>query len=223
MAQTNEEGGNQVTISTTGIFFTSTFGAGAVLCPIDTFAIAPVLSLQRRLFVNIDGFAYLAFIQNERTLTSGSCQHGSATQPRDLTSVLETRMVLWQIHPDGSYRSTVVEESKSSGQLSNSTPLGSSTGAIIPDGLGGVLLSVRQSRNVEEGNVSAGRDESFRSRTQVRTPGVRIFDITGCSEPLRAPNNPATPAPTGTGAGHSTVTPRKRCGMSGSCVAVLEP
>jgi outer membrane protein assembly factor BamB len=112
-----------------------------------------------RLFVNIDGFAYLAFTKTERTLTSGSCPPGSVIQPRDVTSVFQARMVLWQIHPDGSFRSTVVEESQVAGPLLNSTPLASPTGAIIPDGLGGVLLSVRRSRNVEEGDVRPVRDE----------------------------------------------------------------
>ena len=118
-----------------------------------------VPTVASRLFVNIDGFAYLAFTQSERTLTSGSCRPGSAIRRRDLTSVLETRMLLWQIHPDGNYRSTVVEESKSSAPFSNSAPFASPTGAIIPDGLGGVLLSVRRSRNVDEGDVRAVGDE----------------------------------------------------------------
>jgi hypothetical protein len=99
------------------------------------------------LFVNIDGLAYLAFTQNEWTLDGGKCTPGAEMDRGDLTFSRHERILLWQIHPDGTHRSTVVEELKTTQPLGDPSSVGSPTGAIIPDGLGGVLLSVRWSHN----------------------------------------------------------------------------
>jgi outer membrane protein assembly factor BamB len=106
----------------------------------------PTISLVRagtsRLFVNIDGFAYVAFTQQDWDLSAPKCTPGSALDPGGLTQERNQRVVLWQIHDDGTVRRTVVEESSARGLLSDSLNVGQPTGSIIPDGLGGVLLSV---------------------------------------------------------------------------------
>jgi outer membrane protein assembly factor BamB len=107
----------------------------------------PVRTIASRLFVNIDGFAYVAFTQQEWALRTAKCTPGSAIEPRAVTFERDERVVLWQIHPDGTYRSTIVEESKSSRPLSEPVSVASPTGAIIPDGLDGVLLSIRWSHD----------------------------------------------------------------------------
>ena len=67
--------------------------------------------------------------------------------------------MLWQIHPDGTYRSTIVEDSKNNRPLSESVSVASPTGSIIPDGLGGVLLPIRLSHNAIVENVNGSPDE----------------------------------------------------------------
>jgi hypothetical protein len=76
-----------------------------------------------------------------------SCSSGSVIDARNVTFTRNDRVSLWQIHADGTYRDTVVEESKSTAPLLNSEDASSPTGAIIPDGLGGVLLAMRSSHN----------------------------------------------------------------------------
>ena len=120
---------------------------------------APLRTIASHLFVNIDGFAYVAFTQNEWALGTGKCTPGQALEPRDVTFARDERVLLWQIHPDGTYRSTTVEESKSSRALSEHVSVASPTGAIIPDGLGGVLLPLRWSHNAIVEDVQGSPDE----------------------------------------------------------------
>jgi len=107
----------------------------------------PLRSFPSRLFVNIDGFAYVAFSQNEWTLESPGCTPGEVVAPAKVIFTRDEKIVLWQIHPDGTYRSTIVEASRREDNLATPVTAGSPTGAIIPDGLGGVLLSVRWSHS----------------------------------------------------------------------------
>jgi outer membrane protein assembly factor BamB len=108
---------------------------------------SPLRTIASRLFVNIDGFAYVAFTQNEWTLAAPKCTPGSAIEPHDVSFARDEQVVLWQIHPDGTYRSSIVEQSKGSRPVSEPVSVASPTGGIIPDGLGGVLLSIRRSHN----------------------------------------------------------------------------
>jgi outer membrane protein assembly factor BamB len=116
--------------------------AGAkILCASEP-AVSLVSAGTSRLFVNIDGFAYVAFTQQDWDLSAPRCAPGSALDPAGLTQERNQRVVLWQVHDDGTVRSTVVEESSARGLLSDTLNVGQPTGSIIPDGLGGVLLSV---------------------------------------------------------------------------------
>jgi len=96
-----------------------------------------------RLFVNIDGFAYLAFTENQWTLSSDGCRPGSTVATQDVSFGRDEAIILWQIHPDGTYRPTVIEQTKRVRPLSDPISVASPTGGLIPDGLGGVLVSVR--------------------------------------------------------------------------------
>lgn len=99
------------------------------------------------LFVNTDGFAYFAFTQQDWELSAAQCKPGSDIQLANVHQVREQRLVLWQIHPDGSIRSTIVEESTTKHLLSEQVSVAAPTGGIIPDGLGGLLLSVGSSNH----------------------------------------------------------------------------
>jgi outer membrane protein assembly factor BamB len=120
---------------------------------------ATTRTLASHLFVNIDGFAYLAFTQAERGLRVAKCTPGSVIQPRDVKFDRDERVLLWQVHPDGTYRSTVVEEYRSSRPLSEIVSAASPMGAIIPDGLGGALLAIRRSHGAVVEDVHGTPDE----------------------------------------------------------------
>jgi hypothetical protein len=89
-----------------------------------------------QLFVNIDGLAYVAFAHGDRSLSTGPCAPGAIVSPKDVALSGKQHLALWQIHPDGTRREIVIEGIES-GALEP-------TGELIPDGLGGVLLSVRR-------------------------------------------------------------------------------
>jgi hypothetical protein len=105
------------------------------------------------MFVSHDGFAYVAFSQRERTLETKSCTPGTVIDPRDVTVALHDQVVLWQIHADGSYRSTTVEDESGRHRLSELLALVAPTGAIIPDGPDGVLLAIRETGEVRKANI----------------------------------------------------------------------
>lgn len=117
---------------------------GKILCVPGRFASNLLESKTSGLFINIDGDAYVAFTINTWTLAAEKCSPGSTVDSKNITFSQNDNIVLWRIHPEGSYSSTVVEEAKRK-KLVESTPfpVASPTGEIIPDGLGGVLLSVR--------------------------------------------------------------------------------
>ena len=108
----------------------------------------PIRTIPSELLVNSDGFAYLAFTQNEWTLSTAGCKPGSTVAPRDVSIARNEKIILWQIHPDGTYRGNVVEEFKGKRRVSEPVSVASPSGAIIPDGLDGVLLAVRWSHNL---------------------------------------------------------------------------
>jgi outer membrane protein assembly factor BamB len=115
--------------------------------------------LASRLFVNIDDFAYVAFTEHKSTLTTPTCKPGAAVAARDVSVARDDKVVLWQIHPDGTYRSTIVEESKGTRALSEPVSIASPTGGIIPDDSGGVLLSIRKSAVSTGNDVTRSTDE----------------------------------------------------------------
>jgi outer membrane protein assembly factor BamB len=129
-----------------------------LLCAPDS-STSPVRILASRLFVNIDDFAYVAFTEHKSTLTTPTCKPGAAVAARDVSVARDDKVVLWQIHPDGTYRSTIVEESKGTRALSEPVSIASPTGGIIPDDSGGVLLSIRKSAVSTGNDVTRSTDE----------------------------------------------------------------
>ena len=97
------------------------------------------------LFVNTDGQAYAAFTEKHWIVETDQCVAGSTVDPRKTYMSHDDQLVLWGIQPEGSHRDTVVEGTKQTHLTSTATlmSVSSPTGDIIPDGFGGVLLSVR--------------------------------------------------------------------------------
>jgi hypothetical protein len=100
------------------------------------------------LFVNTDGDAYAAFTVKHWTLEADKCAAGSMVGAQKIYLSRNDQLVLWRIQSDGSHRDIVIDSSTQSrapfpAPLAEASP----TGGIIPDGLGGVLLSVRSVSN----------------------------------------------------------------------------
>lgn len=143
----------------------------------------PIRALTSGLFVSIDGFAYLAFSRAERELKAASCTPGTAIPPREIQASSTERLVLWQIHTDGTHRETVAEESQTSHSLSEALSRTYPTGSIIPDGSDGVLLSVRKSEDVPGTTVHVLPKE-FVYRLDQEGKVVYRFSLPAFSGPL---------------------------------------
>ncbi len=115
---------------------------GAYRCLAD-YSSAPLRTIASRPFVSEVGFEYLAFSLNEWTIEAAGCSPGSILPVAKITFSRHSKVVLWQIWQDGGCRSTIVEESDASSPISSSASAFSPTGALITDGMGGALLSIR--------------------------------------------------------------------------------
>lgn len=116
-------------------------------------------TIASRVIVNMDGLAYLAFTQGARTLRTGKCIPGSTVNPEEISLTREENIVLWQIHPNGTYRSTIVEAVKGKQALSAPLNAFAPTNSILTDNMNGVLISVRLSNGVGVHNESETADE----------------------------------------------------------------
>ncbi len=119
----------------------------------------PLRTIASRLMVNMDSLAYLAFTQNEWTLDGGKCVAGTVLDPHKLTLARDEKLLLWQIHPDGTYQTFVLEANKLTQPLSAPMSVASPTGAIVTDNMNGTLVPVRLSHNVLPENISEPADE----------------------------------------------------------------
>jgi outer membrane protein assembly factor BamB len=118
-----------------------------------TFACAPgsvsklLPTIVTRPIVHIDGHGYIAFTQRSTVIAAdGTCVPGATLSAAETSVTLDERVVLWQIHADGTYRTTVVEAL--SGKQSGSSPVTtlSPTRSITPNVMNGVLIPVQLSR-----------------------------------------------------------------------------
>jgi hypothetical protein len=111
-------------------------------------------TLVSRLYVNMDGYAYVAFTQNDWTLDGGKCTVGSPIDPHTLNLTRNEKLLLWQIHPDGTYRSIEVESTRLKQLLSAPINMASPTGAILTDNMNGTLIPVRLTHGVLPENLT---------------------------------------------------------------------
>jgi len=94
-------------------------------------------------FVNMDGFAYISFSQTDRTIQAPECQPGVELQPSQLQLTQKESLVLWQIHKDGTFRSTIVDSLDLQQQLSVPIDSLAPTKDILPDNMDGTLIPVQ--------------------------------------------------------------------------------
>jgi outer membrane protein assembly factor BamB len=102
-------------------------------------------TVSTQLMVNMDGLAYAAFTENQWKLQASKCSPGTELSGSEILFDREERVILWQIHPEGAVRSTVVEGLKAKQLLAVAATTASPTGAILTDNLNGVLISIRHS------------------------------------------------------------------------------
>jgi len=96
-----------------------------------------------QVMVNMDGYAYVAFTQETRTIGTARCTAGSPVDERRIYLERRDRLVLWQIHPDGVYRSNLVDEMTGKQALSQPFESLAPTTTITTDNENGTLLSVQ--------------------------------------------------------------------------------
>jgi outer membrane protein assembly factor BamB len=129
-----------------------------IVCAADPIS-KPLRTIVTQLMVNMDGLAYVAFTQNEWTLQAPACTPGTEFKPADVLFSRDEKLVLWQIHSDGTIRSTLVDASTTKDRFSAPVSAASPTGAIITNNSNGVLLSVRWSHDSVPDNISDSPDE----------------------------------------------------------------
>jgi outer membrane protein assembly factor BamB len=144
----------------------------------------PLRTIVSRVYVNMDGYAYVAFTQNDWTLDGGKCTAGEAIDPHTLNLIRDEKLWLWQIHPDGTHRSILVEATKLTQQLSAPTSVVSPTSAIVTDNMNGTLIPVRMTHNRMPENI---RDQSDEFIYRVNAEGDLVYKLPlpNYSGPLR--------------------------------------
>ncbi|MCU1270914.1 MAG: hypothetical protein JWN74_2208 [Acidobacteriaceae bacterium] len=135
-------------------------------------SIQPVGTITTQLMVNMDGLAYVAFTENQWILQAPKCSPGAELKASEILFSRDEQVILWQIHPEGTVRSTVVEGLKAKQSLALAGITDSPTGAILTDNLNGVLLSIRQSRNRI---AEAGTDPSDEFVYRINPAGEVLF------------------------------------------------
>ena len=136
---------------------------GAAFSCTATSAPTPARTIVSRVMVNMDGFAYIAFTQNDRKLGIAKCKPGSAVDPADISLARNENLILWQIHQDGSYRSILVENYKGEQPLAAPITTLSPTNGLMTDNLNGTLIPVQSSHQSGwEGTTSAADEFVYR-------------------------------------------------------------
>jgi hypothetical protein len=88
--------------------------------------------------------------------------------------IRDEKLWLWQIHPDGTYRSILVEATKLTQQLSAPTSVVSPTSAIVTDNMNGTLIPVRMTHNRMPENI---RDQSDEFIYRVNAEGDLVYKL----------------------------------------------
>lgn len=112
-----------------------------------------------RIYVNMDGYAYVAFTQNEWTLKVPKCAPGSKVDPSHVNLVRAENVMLWQIHSDGTYRSTTVELVRNEQSAAAPVNVASPTGALVTDNHNGLMIPIRLSHDLHSQGPSRSADE----------------------------------------------------------------
>lgn len=116
-------------------------GAGLV-CATGTSSV-PRRTFVSRVIVNMDGLGYVAFSQNEWTLDGGDCKPGTALNPDTLMLSRDEKVVLWQIHTNGTYVSFPVESTRAKQALSAPMSVAAPSPSLTTDNNNGTLVPLK--------------------------------------------------------------------------------
>jgi outer membrane protein assembly factor BamB len=112
-----------------------------------------------RMYVNMDGLAYLAFTQNDWTLKTAKCTSGETLAPSRVNLVRAENVFLWQIRPDGTYRSTTVESVRNEQLAAAPVTVASPTGALVTDNNNGLMIPIRLSKDIHSQGPGQSAEE----------------------------------------------------------------
>jgi outer membrane protein assembly factor BamB len=112
-----------------------------------------------RVTVNMDGLPYIAFTQNSTKLETSGCRPGSNVDSSQISTSRESKLVLWQLQPDGTFRSTVVEAIRNEQPSSAPSTIVMPTGAVVTDNMNGLLLPIRWRHDPRPDNPNGAEEE----------------------------------------------------------------
>lgn len=112
--------------------------------------------------VGMDGYPYLAFTERIKTVGAAKCIAGSLAGTGETYVDRDEKLILWQIHPDGTYRATVVEEIKNRQPLSANLYTVSPTDAVMTDNMNGILVSAEWSDDTDSESAKSEDDVVYR-------------------------------------------------------------
>jgi outer membrane protein assembly factor BamB len=112
-----------------------------------------------RVIVNMDRLPYIAFTQNSTKLETSGCRPGSNVDSSQISTSRESKLVLWQLQPNGTFRSTVVETVRNEQPFSAPQTIVMPTGAIVTDNMNGLLLPVRSRHGLRPDDPNGAEDE----------------------------------------------------------------
>jgi outer membrane protein assembly factor BamB len=127
-----------------------------------------------RIYVSMDGLAYVAFTQNERTVKVAQCTPGLKVDPSQVNSTWVENLILWQIHSDGTFRSTVVDRINWDQSFGTGVDSFLPTGELVTDNANGVFIPVRLFYGAADGDAN-GLPEDLLYR--VNPDGDLIYKI----------------------------------------------
>jgi len=112
-----------------------------------------------RIIVNMDSLAYVAFRQSEWSLDAGNCKIGSVVDRQAVTLTRDDKIMLWQIHPDGTYVSFTVEANKLKQSYGAPVNITYPTPSLLTDNMNGTLIPMRTSHVLSAENLGDQPDE----------------------------------------------------------------
>jgi outer membrane protein assembly factor BamB len=132
---------------------------GSFVCSTNADATAAAPIAISRLFINSDGYAYLAFTQRSTTFHASACLPGSRVNVEQVSIAQDDKLLLWKIASNGEYLSRTVQATAHDALATSPVATVSPTGELIPDGLSGVLLSIRRSSRATAGSAAPAAEE----------------------------------------------------------------
>jgi outer membrane protein assembly factor BamB len=132
---------------------------GATFSCVSNSASKPLRIFTSGVYVNMDGYPYVSFTERTRTLGVAKCAVGSVVDSKETYLERDEKLILWQIHADGTLRSIVVEEIKNKQSPSAALYTVFPTEGIVTDNMNGTLIPTRWSDDLDSEATKGGGDD----------------------------------------------------------------